>query len=212
MVSLRTRVNAMRIFWIATTIVLLVVLGGAVWLYAELHAVQSKYDREFEERRQAFRTLDAKFPYAAPPAISADRFDAYLRVRAKVAAAFKERAEAPSEGLGHPLETKIAMLRAMAEAMEAERMGLREYAALSRRMQTAIARGRDADAPEPLRRLRAAWVHELASRRHPEGPPLPEPDPTAPPSDVELVIARAEAIERSMDADLLAPLVEELGA
>jgi hypothetical protein len=211
MVSLPPPVNAMRLFWIAATIVLLVVLAGAIWLYAELHAVQSKYEREFDERRQAFRALDAKFPYAAPAAIPPDRFDAYLRVREKAASTFRERSRAPSEGLGHPLDTKIAMLRALAEAMEAERMGLREYATLSRRMQAVVARGRDASAPEPLRRLYAAWRRELATRRHPEGPPLPEPDRNAPQSDVELVIARADAIEASMDADLLAPLVEEIG-
>jgi len=200
----------MKVVWIVATIVLVAVGGGSVWLYMELDSIQKRYDREFGAAKEEFRRLDGKFPYAPGGALAPDRLDAYLRVRQAAAGVFDERSKESSAELYHAHGTQIAMFQAMAAAMDRESMSLREYCSLARRVQAILRRGDDATAPAPLQELRKLWASALATSKHPEGPPLPEPDRSSPQADVDLVVARAAELRRSMNGDMLVLVLREL--
>lgn len=200
----------MRVFWIVTTLVIVLIGGGSVWFYLQLDAIQKRYEREFAEEETRFRGLDTRFPFHPPPALPADRLDAYLRVRAVAAEVFDGRSRESSTDMYHAHATQILMLRAMAAQMDKESMSLREYASLSRRVHGILARGVAETAPAPLQELHRDWKRTLTTTKYPQGLPLPEPDASTPQSDVDLVVARAEALRESMTGDMLVAIVQQM--
>jgi hypothetical protein len=171
------------------------VLGGVQKRFRELEAV-------FETRAKELRETDTLFPYAGGPHLDATRFPAWLEVRTRIAKSFAGRVKEPGDAFHGP-ETKNDMLAILRSELVERKMSLAEYRATEARWQELLA------LPE-FAELQQSWRERTAYWKCPQGLPLPPPAADAQEKELEQIRRYAPQLEESMDADLLAPLLDRV--
>ncbi|MFQ5844412.1 MAG: hypothetical protein ACE5JG_05410 [Planctomycetota bacterium] len=201
----------MRRFWWVTTVLTVVLAVAVVALWFYLDRIGQRYRERLHEVRTRLHGLDEVLPFEPPARTDPARFDVYLGVRRAVTDVWRERESREHKALDHGVETRLAMLDALATALSQGQMSFREYRFLAGRYHAILARGADPAAPEALRNLLAAWRTTLRSSRYADGLPLPEPWKDAPAAEVALIVARVQPLMESMAADWLLHVLRDLG-
>ncbi len=191
----------MKGVWIAGIFAL--VLVGALALYAtslvnEVRNREDKLSETLQERTEDLRALDRRYPYTPRKTLDPARMPLYLEVRKETARVFRKRIDDLSHGVSvfHAKETRNEVLLVLTRELNARKMSLAEYRAITARWQSLLARGDRLG-------LTGEWRRIVTSEQHPKGLPLPEPAKDTPKAELELFRASENALAASLHADLL---------
>ena len=191
----------MRSVWIAGIFALVFV--GALALYAtslvnDVRQREDKLQEALSERVADLRKLDARYPYTPRKTLDPARMPIYIEVRKETSRFFRERINDLSQGenVFHRLETRNEVLLVLTSELNARKMSLAEYRAITARWQSLLARGDRLG-------LTGEWRRIVTSEQHPKGLPLPAPAKNTPKVELELFRASENALAASLHADLL---------
>ena len=197
----------MRNLWVASTLGLVVV--GAMALYASslLNDLREREDRlrkTLAQRADGLRALDKRYPYTPRKTLDPARMPIYLEARKETSRFFGERLEDSSEdNVFHAKATRNEVLLVLTSELNARKMSLAEYRAITARWQSLLARGDRLG-------LMGEWRRVVTSKEHPEGLPLPEAAKDATKEELELFRASEKALKESLYADLLSPTLKRI--
>jgi len=186
--------------------VIALVLVGGLGIYSlrvlgEAARRTEELEKAYAAASKALLETDALFPYTAPPHLDPIRFPTWLEVRGAMSRDVAARVEEPSSGDFHTRETVTELLHQMRDELVARKMSLAEYRATARRWRALLAEPEFED-------LRAAWRKRTATRKYPDGLPLPPAATDAEEKELEQLRRYTRLLEDTMDADLMGPLLD----
>ena len=183
---------------------LAIVVVVAIYSHLFLTGLQQSVDslqETHEDRAQALRALDERFPYAEQPGLIPERFAAYLAARRPVADYYARQVDPPEpQGLLRVHEIRNEVLRILEAELDIRRMSLQEYLSITRRWQSLLAGGEPAG-------LKAAWTRVIGDEV-----PLPSPVKAANGRELALLGKYEKAVEATLHADLIRPELERIAA
>lgn len=192
---------------LVASIIALVLVGGlgiySLRVLGEAARRAEDLDKAFEGASKALLETDALFPSTPSPHLDPIRFPTWLEIRTAMARDVAAHVAEPSSGDFHTRETVNELLHRMRSELVEKKMGLSEYRATARRWRALLA------LPE-FEDLRAAWRKRTATRKFPDGLALPPAAPDATEKELEQLHRYARLLEDTMDADLLAPLLDDI--
>lgn len=196
----------MRNLIIMSIISIAVVTAITLWAAHVITDVQGK-EKEIQEQHDKvvlmLKETNETFGPRPEQGLVAERFAIFLKVRDKVALEIRQRTTEKSKNAFHARETRIAVLERLYAELVAAKMSVREYNAISVRWRSLLAK----HGPPHLKK---SWDRETRTREHLRGMPLPKPPTAERPEEAQLVSKNAEALEQSMPAGLLTPVVKDL--
>lgn len=193
---------------LAASVVALVLVGGlgiySLRVLSEAARRTEDLDKAFDTASKALLETNALFPYTAPPHLDPIRFQTWLEVRAEMSRDVAAHVAEPSSGDFHTRETVNELLHRMRGELVERKMSLAEYRTTAQRWRTLLA------LPE-FEDLRAVWRKRTATGKLPDGIALPPAATDATEKELEQLRRYARLLEDTMDADLLDPLLDQLG-
>ncbi|MHC4222420.1 MAG: hypothetical protein ACYSX0_06375 [Planctomycetota bacterium] len=194
----------MKLLWIVCGIGLAIVVVVAIYSHLFLTELQQSVDsieKTYEERAQALRALDRRFPYAEQPRLIPERLATYLAARRPVAEYYAQQTDPPEPpGLLREHEIRNEVLRILEAELAIRRMSLQEYLSITRRWQSLVAGGEPAG-------LKAAWARVVGDEV-----PLPAPVMAAEAEELALLRRYEKTVEATLQADLIRPELERIAA
>jgi hypothetical protein len=193
---------------LVASVIALVLVGGlgiySLRVLGEAARRAEDLDKAREAASKALLETDGLFPHAASPRLDPARFPVWLEVRGEVARHVAARVGEPSAGDFHTKETVNELLARLREELVGRKMAFSEYRATARRWRHLLA------LPE-FGELQGTWKRRTATRKLPDGIPLPEPARDAESKEIEQIRRYERLLESSMDADLLDPVLDGIG-
>lgn len=189
-------------------IVAIVIVGGlgiySLRVLGEAAQRAKELQEAYEAATKALLQTDELFPHAPEQHLDPLRFPAWLEARRAVAAEVASRVAEPSSNDFHTRETINDLLVFLRSELIERKMSLAEYREIAERWRELLALPAFGD-------LQKSWRTRTATKKQPDGLPLPPPATDAQEKEIEQIKRYERNLLDSMDADLLGPLLDEIG-
>ena len=197
----------MRNLMIWAAIAILAV-GGSAFFAVSVLGDYARKDKElledYEARVAALRATNGRFSFQPSRSLDATRFEVYLACREAVSEEFEARIQQYSQNAFHARRTHNELMAILRAQLNERKMSLREYRAIAGRWRALLARTEFAP-------LRETWRLTVTTPREPGGLPLPPPAQDAQAPELDLIAKHRKRLAETMHADLLDPLLDEIG-
>jgi len=196
--------------FLVVSLVLLAIVTAVSWWALKISTEVMKKEKEirtaYEDVAAQLRATNEAHPRPPSPTLEADRFGIYLVARKAIAAEIE--VQMGVRGVLPQREARNAILAVVRDVLDGRRMSLREYLAVHRRTQALIMR------PDSFWNLEKRFDRVVG--QVPEEAPFPSGlEPTEPadeitPAERALLERHEKDLAASMEAVLLAPLLERI--
>ena len=189
------------------TVCLVMVSALLAYSYFVLDGFQkykTKLADDYVAAVKSLQQIDREFPDKSGGTFQTTRYDDWLAVRSAASDVFAERFKNPETASNLTMRrTRIDMLEAVATELQAHKLGLKEYCAISARWRSIVA------LPE-FGKLQQEWRKAVRVQTDPNPMPLPSPAKDARTDEIAWVRQHAPALIASMRVDVFDVLLTKV--
>ncbi len=196
--------SKLGVFGTVSLIMVSTLLGYSYFVLDGFQKYKQKLSDDYLAAVKALQQIDRDFPDKSGGTFKTTRYDDWLAVRSAASDLFAERFKDPETASNLTMRrTRIDMMERVATELQAHKLGLKEYCAISARWRSIVA------LPE-FGSLQQEWRKAVRVQTDPEPMPLPSPAKDARTDEIAWVRQHAPTLTDSMRVDVFDVLLGKI--
>jgi len=192
------------VFGTVALVMLCTLLGYSYFVLDGFQKYKQKLSDDYLAAVKTLQQVDRDFPDKSRGTFKTTRYDDWLAVRTAASDVFAERFKNPETASNLTMRrARIEMLERVATELQAHKLGLKEYCAISARWRSIVA------LPE-FGKLQQEWRKAVRVQTDPNPMPLPSPAKDARADEIAWVRQHAPALTASMRVDVFDVLLGKI--